>query len=78
LNATASVRGDSPTPDPDLPEPAKAREDRDSQARPCYFPDFPASALQLCYDMRWDRLWQRILVHKFNLFPDRRRWQIEK
>jgi hypothetical protein len=32
----------------------------------------------LCYDMRWDRLSRKILVHKFNLFPDRRRWQIEK
>ena len=31
-----------------------------------------------CYACVGDRLAQRILVHKFNLFPDRRRWQIEK
>jgi hypothetical protein len=32
----------------------------------------------LCYDLRSDRLSQTILVHKFNLFPDRRQGQIEK
>jgi hypothetical protein len=30
-----------------------------------------------CYDMNWDRLSHRILVHKFNLFPGHRRCQIE-
>jgi len=31
-----------------------------------------------CYDMRWDRMAQTILVHKFNLFPEQRRWHIER
>ena len=34
-------------------------------------------AYNLCYDMRWDRLCHKILVHKFNLYPDRRRRQID-
>jgi hypothetical protein len=31
-----------------------------------------------CYDFHWDRLSDRILAYKFNLFPERRRWQIDK
>jgi hypothetical protein len=31
-----------------------------------------------CYDRHWDTLSHRILVHKFNLFPELRRWQIER
>ena len=31
-----------------------------------------------CYDMHWNRLAQRISEYKFHLFPELRRWQINK
>ena len=39
---------------------------------------FLQALYNVCYDLRWDRLSALILTSKFNLFPEHRRWQIDR